>query len=65
MPSTHGYPILDPTETLTVATTEGYSVATTRSSAVIHCMQWNNSSERWDIEEHFMEQTAEMSNLDL
>jgi hypothetical protein len=40
-------------------------VRTTQSSAVIHCMQWNDLFQRWDLEEHLMPQTPEMSSLEL
>ena len=59
------YPALNPREPITISITEGYSVITTRSTAVIHCMQWNEPSQRWDLEEHLMSQTPEMSTLEL
>jgi hypothetical protein len=59
------YPALNPLEPITISITEGYSVITTRSTAVIHCMQWNELSQRWDLEEHLMSQTLEMSTLEL
>lgn len=59
------YPALNPLEPITISITEGFSVRTTRSSAVIHCMQWNDLFQRWDLEEHLMTQTPEMSCLEL
>ena len=65
MDSEGEYPALNPLEPITISITEGFSVRTTRSTAVIHCMQWNDLLQRWDLEEHLMAQTSEMSSLEL
>jgi hypothetical protein len=59
------YPLFNPSKTITISIKDGFSIGTTRSSAVIRCMQWSDSSQGWNIEEHFMEETVEMSQLDL
>ena len=65
MSSKDEHTVVDPLDQVTISISEGFSVATTRSSAIIHCMQWNEADQGWEIEELFMEQTAEMSSLEM
>jgi hypothetical protein len=50
---------------VTISISEGFSLTTTRSCIIIRCMQWDEAAQGWGIEEHFVEQTAEMSSLEM
>jgi hypothetical protein len=63
--SSEGYPILDPEEAITVSLAEAYNFITGQSTPAIHCMQWNSSFQRWDIEDLPMTHPFEMPGLEL
>jgi hypothetical protein len=63
--SSEEYPVLDPTEVITISLTEAYIETTSRSTQAIHCMQWNSSCSKWDIEDQPMKHPIEIPGLEL
>jgi hypothetical protein len=63
--SSENYPVLDPTEVITISLMEACSETEGRSTPAIHCMQWNSSSSKWDIENQPMKHPIEIPGLEL
>ena len=61
----HEHPSLASSEAIRVSISGAFNGAIGRSTVSIRCLQWNETDQDWNVEEHSLKRTAEMSGLEV